>query len=554
MKTQANTVGKKNFSQTMREGARVLGGKDVANYSLYFHSPTKDKQAGDHMVVVVPYVEIGRASTCQIQFGDEYPTVSRKHAAIRWDNSRVMVKQLSATNSTIIRRFPQNTVETLSMEGQETELTNGDQIQLSNDGPIMAFNATETKTSSMGFTQRLSLFSQQALRPYKTAVGALAAVLILTIAGSLWAINDGNQKIAAVSEELKQSELRAYETKIAADSLALIAMNLEKRADASDAEIVRARNNAAAARREAAAARKAVDDVKNGPTVITESQPGGVATTSTGAQTNVSGSGACSMPVDETTRFVTAAFKPSIYFIQVEEILINHPELGRQVVELTEDGRKKWSGTGFLTTDSRLVTARHVIQGWRFARECDEMATVSHLELTGGEVTVKYHAYSSNGDNFTFTNGEVRLSDADDIRTKEICPDLGEVKVSGMGNYDSDWAYVDLNNQKAGNIVFDRQLSACLKQQEQLHVVGYNYGMALQDGTVRGLDPIYSTCTVGQNRLDKGMINLTGVGYGSGCSGGPAFAMRGGKAYAVGIVSNSIGGTNGQLVAISNMR
>jgi hypothetical protein len=535
MKTQSNTVGKKSFGQTMREGAKALGGRDVANYSLFFHSPTKRHRAGDHMVVIVPYIELGRSSDCQVQFGDDFPTVSRKHAAIRWDNNRVMVKQLSDTNTTTIRRYPQGSVEVLSMEGQEAELTNGDQMQLSNDGPIVAFNATETKTSNMGFTQRLQLFSQQALRPYKTAVASLAALLLLSTAGFLYLTYNQGQQIAENIEVIdgltsKYSEAKAkmkrMETAdgVSEDEIKKQEEKIEKlRVRVANAEDAERRRRADAARKKDEAARKKREESEK------ESEK----------------------ELGEELGF--EAFQSSVYYIFVDEITVTHPNLGPKVVVLNDKEVQKWSGTGFLTTDSRLITARHVIQGWRFQPGCGNLGAVNQVETTGGKVNVRYRAVSKNGTEFTFTNEEVNYTDAEDYLSKDECADLDKLKVVDLRKKYSDWAYVDFTGRKAGNIIYDRELSKNLRQGETLHVMGYNYGLAMQSGGAKNLDPLYSKCTVAQSKNNLKMINVTNIGYGSGCSGGPVFAIRNGKAYAVGIVSYQIGGTNGQIVSIDNM-
>ena len=166
---QQKVTGKKSFGQTVKQSMKVLGGQDVPNYTLYYNQPTKNRRAGEHETIVYPYIEIGRASTCAVQYGDEFSTVSRKHAAIRFDEGRVMVKHLSSSNPTIIRK-DDGSIVTLNVEGQEQELTNGYEVQFSKDGPSLRFNATPTNTSSIGFTQRLQLFGKQALRPYRLSL------------------------------------------------------------------------------------------------------------------------------------------------------------------------------------------------------------------------------------------------------------------------------------------------------------------------------------------------------------------------------------------------
>ena len=65
-------------------------------------------------------------------------------------------------------------------------LQSGDEIQLSVNGPRLGFIQPQGKqglTSSIKLTERMNLFRQQALRPYRRAIWALSALLILAIVG-----------------------------------------------------------------------------------------------------------------------------------------------------------------------------------------------------------------------------------------------------------------------------------------------------------------------------------------------------------------------------------
>ena len=138
--------------------------------SLYHH-------AGESQKIIVDQVELGRDSSCQVRFDEAFETVSRRHAAIVKDGENWKIIPLSQTNSTIVNGQP--------IQGDRV-LNSGDEIRLSSRGPLMGFIIPQGKqslVSSIGMTERLGLFRQQALRPYKRALWAMTIVLVLAIGG-----------------------------------------------------------------------------------------------------------------------------------------------------------------------------------------------------------------------------------------------------------------------------------------------------------------------------------------------------------------------------------
>ncbi len=172
--------------------------------SLYHH-------AGESQKIIVDQIELGRDSACQVRFDESFETVSRRHAAIVKDGDGWKIISLSQTNPTFVNGVP--------IQG-EWKLSSGDEIRLSSRGPLMGFIVPQGKqsmVSSIGMTERLSLFRQQALRPYKTALWVMAIVLILAVGGLIaWNIYQSKQtekvlqekqaQIEAVKEDLNTSE------------------------------------------------------------------------------------------------------------------------------------------------------------------------------------------------------------------------------------------------------------------------------------------------------------------------------------------------------------
>lgn len=149
--------------------------------SLYHH-------AGESQKIIVDQVELGRDSSCQVRFDESFETVSRRHAAIVKEGDGWKLINLSQTNPTFVNGQPIQ---------DEWKLNTGDEIRLSSKGPLIGFIVPQGKqslVSSIGMTERLSLFRQQALRPYKRALWIMAIILILAIAGLVtWNILQGKK-------------------------------------------------------------------------------------------------------------------------------------------------------------------------------------------------------------------------------------------------------------------------------------------------------------------------------------------------------------------------
>lgn len=206
--------------------------------SLYHH-------AGESQKIIVDQVELGRDSACQVRFDEAFETVSRRHAAIVKDGQGWKIIPLSQTNPTFVNGQPiQN----------ETPLANGDEIRLSSKGPLMGFIIPQGKqslVSSIGMTERLSLFRQQALRPYKRAIWALATILVLAIAGLVtWNILQGKKFDKEL--QIKQEQIEEVQQNLDESDALIETLNkeLEDAQNATAAEKARVRARLEKAQRE----------------------------------------------------------------------------------------------------------------------------------------------------------------------------------------------------------------------------------------------------------------------------------------------------------------
>lgn len=206
--------------------------------SLYHH-------AGESQKIIVDQVELGRDSACQVRFDEAFETVSRRHAAIVKDGENWKIIPLSQTNSTIVNGE--------AIQGEKI-LNSGDEIRLSSKGPLMGFIVPQGKqslVSSIGMTERLSLFRQQALRPYKRALWIMAIVLILAIAGLVtWNILQAKKYDAELQD--KQDQIEQVQQDLTASDALIDALNeeLETTQNRSAAERARVQQKLEAAQAE----------------------------------------------------------------------------------------------------------------------------------------------------------------------------------------------------------------------------------------------------------------------------------------------------------------
>ena len=191
---------KKTVKGTLGAGVSALFGSAANYYVLEHKVSSKYHKQGEVQEIIVDYVELGRDKSCAVRFDESFGTVSRRHAAIVKKEGNWILIQLSETNSTLLNGHK---------IADEWYLQNGDEIQLSINGPKLGFiipEATSRKTS-MNLTNRMKLFGQQALRPYRNMIIIMGIVLLLVIGGGVgYGIYSNKQakEAKAQVEELQQ--------------------------------------------------------------------------------------------------------------------------------------------------------------------------------------------------------------------------------------------------------------------------------------------------------------------------------------------------------------
>lgn len=180
----------------------LFNGNGRRYFILEHKDASKYHKAGESQKIIIDQVELGRDGNCQVRFDDEtFPTVSRRHAAIIKEGDKWKLVQLSQTNSTFLNG------KTIASEWY---LENGDEIQLSTDGPRMGFIVPAGKqslVSSIKMTERLELFRKQALRPYKTAILGLTAFLAIFAVIAGFVIYDQGELIGKQGKEIGRAHV-----------------------------------------------------------------------------------------------------------------------------------------------------------------------------------------------------------------------------------------------------------------------------------------------------------------------------------------------------------
>lgn len=248
----------KTVKGTLGAGVNSLLGDSPKYYILEHKVSSKYHKMGESQEIIVDYAEIGREWDCTIRFDESFNTVSRRHAAIVRKDGNWKLVQLSQTNSTFLNGHKVD---------DEWYLQNGDEIQLSVNGPKLGFIIPETKAgkTTMNFAHRLTLFGQQALRPYRNAVIAIGIILLLVIGGGvgygLYAKNraDAAQTAAAAKQaELEQQLLEAQQQLI--DQTEQL-ISLTQQLDSTQQDAVEAKIKALKAEAQSAKDQKTLNEV-----------------------------------------------------------------------------------------------------------------------------------------------------------------------------------------------------------------------------------------------------------------------------------------------------
>lgn len=496
----------------------VIGGDGRRYFVLEHEVSSKYYKAGEEQQIIVDQVEIGRDPNCAVRLEGNDPNdkmfqiVSRKHAGIQKEGDNWVLVHLSNTNSTFLNG------RRMSTPGQKWYLQNGDEIQIAESGPKMVFKIPQGKkglVSSIGLSARFSLFRKQALRPYKKAIAAMGCLLVLLSVGGGYAIYNQHLKIKEQNKQIIEAKEYFAKEKAIQDSI-INNLNDVNTVLVSDAD---------ARKKEIERLKGLVD--KGGYVPV---QPKTITPTS----------------IDNKA---IEACLSDIFYIQTVKFDITSPDGTSATVECGsgDNDMPGWSGTGFLLSNGKFITARHVAEGWYFWRDGngvnEKLAMLNAIANNGGKVICHFIAVSSSGKRLNFTSDQFHID-----RSHDKTGNTDDGTALSLGILDqTDFAYF---NAGGNGLPYDSSKSKSLARGTNLTVLGFPLGLGANSPT--DINPIYGSGIVSAPGLQNGLILTTDTNYEQGNSGGPVFYTdEDGNLVVVGIVSAGAGRNTGFVVPIS---
>lgn len=395
----------------------IFNGSGRTYYILEHKTSSQYHQAGESQKIIIDQIELGRDPSCQVRFDAE--TVSRKHAAIVRDGQNWQLIHLSHSNPTLVNGRP--------IQGHYY-LQSGDEIQLSMNGPRLGFIVPQGKqalTSSIKLTERMNLFRQQALAPYRRAIWTLATLLILAIVGfGFWTymlnkdLQEQKDKALALQEQVDIYDKQIAELEASADKTP----ELEKQiADLKNRkqQVVYRYNTII---KENPEIKKELDKIKEDK--VQENENTAAIEDSPKEEQNQS--------VNPDAKSDLREYYPNIYRIIIEDITLERNGMARSAGLSTDD---KDCGTGFILSNGTFVTARQNVQPWLYINGVAPRGwryELAKFVAMGFEIKMKFAAYSTKG-----PSQKIEISSRDfDL------PSAGDVIEATVPISKSDWQYL----------------------------------------------------------------------------------------------------------------
>lgn len=529
---------RRSFSGSVGAGVGALmGGSHRQYYILEYRSSSKYHHTGETQKIIVDQVELGRDPRCQIRFDDSFTSVSRRHAAIIRDGSAWKLVHLSKTNPTLLNGRP---------VADEWYLQNGDEIQLSSNGPRLGFiipQGDKSMIKNINFTERFSLFRQQALRPYKQMVAWGSILSLLIIVGLVsWGV---------ISQKQMQ-EMNEITTKKIDDVFSTqdsINTSIQGDINTIGTDIVSTKGSIGILSGKVTSLGEKIDSFPPQPAPQPEPEPQ--------PETPAHSGSPASQPV------TSAGFRggmttlescfPYIYYIQLDKIEWTHKNGHVEQFDII----RRWAGTGFMLEDGRFVTSRRIIEQWLFQVNGnllnEELHPLNKAVCNNERVVAYFTAHASNGSSLTFTSEDFVVDRNADKLTVLRGPLGGLVRGARIliapETGGKDWAYMQ-TSQRSG-LKFNPDKSRLMGRAVDLTILGFPGQVGISSAS----GPIYGSAKTAGSGLNRGDILTTNTSFEVGGSGAPVFAIsENGEYEVVGVVSNVTEGMRGIVVPISSVR
>jgi hypothetical protein len=388
---------------SLRNTVNIITGKGSSSFTLLFLDEAIGQPKGSHISVEQMKLTIGRGEDCDIRYPSELSMVSRRQCSLENRSGKIfLIPESEAVNPLLVNGV---------VVDFEYELRNGDEIQISYDGPKLRCNFTESKLAGVGITGRLNTAIEQATRPLKIMIFSLGGILIAALVFLVISIYSGYQSSKKIENLLANLEELQVSRQLVEDEL----REFSTRSDASTELINNLRTTSYNYEQRIRKLQNQLNEIAGGAKPIKESSSLAINNSAEPFIPNApfKGSEDINLPKEDlyliTARSITLSRAGKEPVKRDSEALINANLLPYKKEVL-------WTGLGILTANGELVTARSSIQPWRYDPEISTLFKfLSALEADGEglNLSVDFEAKPvvGNGQSLRFNLSEVKMRD-----------------------------------------------------------------------------------------------------------------------------------------------
>lgn len=470
-------------------------------FGIEFLTDTQGQVMHSKKVISDDYVELGRDVSCAIRFDESFVMVSRRHAAIARENGQIVLLHLSSTNQTLINGRPVH---------KEWVLHNGDEIQLAADGPRVRFYTVADKVS-MKLTDRIKVFSEKSLKPYRYALLGLGALFVVTAIVAVFFIRktmNEKETLAALSQSIEK-QLAEQQRALARGDSALVA----ERAQKAD-ELAEANKKSEQFQSELAALGHKI-------TVLTARKP----------TPQPSAKGTSVAPAADVSKTL-GDVRNYLYSLQ---LYLTIKDANGEFMELSNNNQQKIvvnnipldeKGTGFVLEDGRFVTARRWVEPWVYVRGEDDYLNLfaNFIHHNGGRASVKIVATGPNGQQVVF---QTHLFTTDLLKDQISVGDFGfgkgKITIADLESA-TDWAV--FKGMAAKGLPFSDTMAGV----EEIHTLGFLANS--------GKSALYGKGTLSAETSESTLLLLNQTSGATNMYGAPAVAMINNRPTVVGLITS----------------
>lgn len=480
------TTYKKTLSGSVGAGMGAVFNPGGRKYYILEHKVSSHyHKAGETQEIIVDQIELGRDPSCQVRFDEQFETVSRRHAAIVRDGDNWKLVQLSKTNTTFLNGHPVK---------DEWYLQNGDEIQLSVNGPKLGFIVpvgNRSTVGSIGLSRRLSLFRQQALRPYRITLIIVASLLLLALLVGGYFIYRGHKSNESLQQQLKHTEQQLQD----------IQVKHKKEMDSMMVKFETIKSDLGEARK-----------VSSAPVEKTHVRQ------QVNKSEDLTAEEELVMSFIKNTYYVTALSYTIVSKDGTETVLSagESYEIGDNNVTVPTV-----TGAGFLLNNGVFVTTRDVVEPWLFSG--NEIFVLMNLMYTqGAKIVADLYFTSRAGDEFQLKSDYFTCNRSTDVvNTTDNGIDYTNTAIDSVC-----YAYARIDMQ--GGVPFNRTHQ--VKSGQPLMLMGYPQGYAAD------VTPAIGCTESAFDGLRKGFIVMQNVDVDNLAAGSMVVASNGNDIYAIGVL------------------